>query len=194
MAHRLQEPVPLDRRLETKRRLAAIPEIEPDTAKLIYDAMVKVADRTTEANKLLESKANGVIALSSALLGFGVNAANVHHVGHWPIAVCAIVSLLLALGCGFRAALVGTSNLPSPAYYNLQSIAADPGNAAKIALELAEAWHRHTVDERAVETTKSAWLHRAVWLMACGLLAFGAIAVDAVIATDVSAARRTVVH
>jgi hypothetical protein len=65
-------PVPLERRIETKQRLSRTREIEvPSTAKLIYDAMVKVADRTTESNKLLESKANGVIALSSALLGFG---------------------------------------------------------------------------------------------------------------------------
>ncbi len=146
--------------------------------------MVKVADRSTEANKVLESKANGVIALSSALLGFGANTANAHAVPHWPLAICAVVSLLLALGCGFRATLVSTSSLPSPAYYNIPSIAADAGNEAKIAIELAEAWHRYTVDERSVENRKSAWLYRAIGFMACGLLSFGAVAVDVIVAAN----------
>ena len=156
--------------------------------------MVKVADRMTDANKLLETKANGVIALSSALLGFGANMANAQHVAHWQLAIAAIVALLLAIGCAFRATLVTTFDLPSPAYYNVPSIAADENNEAKIALELAESWHRYTTDERIVAKVKSAWLNRSVALMAVGLVAFAAVAVDVLLATRGIAAVTTVVH
>jgi hypothetical protein len=84
--------------------------------------------------------------------------------------------------------------LPAPACYNIFSIAADPTNEAKIALELAESWHRYTIDERRVEAIKSAWLNRAVAFMACGLLAFGVVAIDVLLASSLLPARNGVVH
>jgi hypothetical protein len=190
-----EEPIELEARLQTKRRLSRTANLDaPATAKLIYDAIVKVADRMTDANKVLETKANGVIALSSALLGFGANMANAQHVVHWQFGIAAIVSLLVAIGCAFRATLVTTFDLPSPAYYNVLSIAADENNEAKIALELAESWHRYTTDERAVAKVKSTWLNRSVALMAVGLVAFATVAVDVLLATRGIAVGPTVVH
>jgi hypothetical protein len=177
------DPVALQARLETGRRLAASATVgDSGTAKLVYDAMVKVADRTTDANKLLETKANGVIALSSALLGFGINMANAQHVVHVGIAVFAIVSLLLAIAGALRANLTATFDLPSPAYYNVASIVSDPRNEGRIALEIAEAWHRYTTDERLV-IEKNAWLNGSVIFMAFGVLAFAGVAIDVLLAT-----------
>jgi hypothetical protein len=157
--------------------------------------MVKVADRTTDANKLLETKANGVIALSSALLGFGINMANAQHVVHVGIAVFAIVSLLLAIAGALRANLTATFDLPSPAYYNLASIVSDPRNEGRIALEIAEAWHRYTTDERRLVIEKNAWLNRSVIFMAFGVLGFAGVAIDVLVgARSVAQVVANVVH
>jgi hypothetical protein len=195
MGRSREEPIDIEARLKTSRQLKLAPSIvAPATAKLIYDAIVKVADRTTETNKLLEAKANGVIALSSALLGFGANFANGQHVAHWGVAVGAITSLLLAIGCAFRAHLITTFAFPSPAYYNVYSIAADPENEGKIALELGEAWHRYTTDERTVGMSKNTWLNRSVAFMGLGLLAFAVLAVDVLLAARDVHMTQSVVH
>jgi len=183
MGRRREEPITVEARLETKRRLDRTPNVtEPATARLIYDAMVKVADRMTETNKQLESKANGVIALSSALLGFGTNFANAQHAAHWGFAVGAILSLLLAIGSALRVNFITTFDLPSPGHYSAAPIAAAPGNEAKIALELAESWHQYTADERTASYQKVAWLNRSAAFMGIGILAFAALAIDVLLA------------
>ncbi len=93
-----------------------------------------------------------------------------------------------------RANLIATRDLPSPAYYNAFSIASDSRNEGKIALELAESWHRYTVDEQRVARRKSMWLDRGVVFMGVGLLAFAALAVDALLAARAVPAAAPVVH
>lgn len=191
----LEEPIGLEVRLDTKRRLQSKPRIEsPGTATLIYDAMVKVADRMSEANKLLEAKANGVIALSSALLGFGAGFANGQRAVHWQLAVAAMTFLLVAILCALRVNFIATSDLPNPGYYNLPSVAADPANEAKITLELAESWHRYTTDERTAWKGKLGWLDRSAVFMSGGILAFAILVVEVIFAGRASAPTPPVVH
>jgi hypothetical protein len=96
--------VPLVVRQEVERRLVATPALgTAATAARIYDAVKEVVDAAAEANKNLESKANGLIALSSALLGFGVSLANAHRVEHAWLAILGAVALVCAIIiCGAR--------------------------------------------------------------------------------------------
>jgi hypothetical protein len=177
--------VPLAVRQAAEQRLLATPRLQTvDTAARIYDAVQEVVTRSVDANKSLETKASGVIVLSSAVLGFGAQLANAHRAQPW-LAILASLALVCAIVCAARVNFSQAFNLPSPITYNLPSIANLPDNEAKIVLELTEAWNDYAVDERTVGVEKALWLRRSFAAMLLGVTLFVLLSAAALV-TDAS--------
>jgi hypothetical protein len=177
----------LQPRIEVEQRLKNTPAIATSkTAAAILDAVHQVVDRVADANRNLETKANGLIVLSSAMLGFGANIANAHRVTIPWMGVLGVVALLIAIFCAACVNLVETFNLPTPIAYNLPSVANMRDNEAKIYVELAEAWNAYAVDERNAGVTKTKWLVTSFLAMLTGVTLFALVACLALLKEDQS--------
>lgn len=179
------QSVPLEVRQAAEQRLLNTPPLATvATAARVYDAVQEIVARSVDANKSLETKASGVIVLSSAVLGFGLQLANAHRAQPW-LAILASIALVGAIGCAARVNFSQAFNLPSPITYNLPSIANLPDNEAKIVVELTEAWNDYAVDERSVGAEKALWLRRSFAAMLVGVGFFALMSTVALI-TDAS--------
>lgn len=168
------ERIGADLRRDSQVRLESTAELNiPSVARLIFDAVLDGVDRAIDANRQLESKANGVVVLCIAIIGFGANlwkdnAAVAHPLLTGTVLVVLVVAIFCALGVGW----VKTYDLPSAVVYNLPTIVNEPANEAKILVELTESLSSYARDERNAGLIKAKWLFCATRLLLGGLALF----------------------
>ncbi len=172
-----------------QKRLEQTPDLKnAKVSRLVFDAVMDGVDRAVDANRQLESKANGIVVLCVAIIGFGANFLKEIPV-HQPVLfgftfLCLVGSIVCAIGVGS----VKTHDLPSVVVYNLPTIVEDDRNESKILVELSESLSSYARDERNAGLVKSKWLFCATPLFLVGFALFAALAWRGIFSQDPSTA------
>lgn len=120
------------------KRLAALQDAS--VSEFLLDAVMKTIDAKHDMIGTLETKASAQIGFAGAIMAIVVALERSQLV--WLAALLLGVSILANL----RAMLVTEYRAPSPLMYNLDAVLADPGNKARIAATLTEAYGRYGMD------------------------------------------------
>jgi hypothetical protein len=166
------EPIAPRIRAEAGKRLANIThEVHAATARIVLDAQIDAVRILREASASLDTKANGIIVASGALLVAFVTISPVDksHIPHWSLLI-ALVLIASGFLAGIAAMFVAGFSLPTPAVYNRYSTLVDPRNEGKICSELTEAWYRYALRERLLNARKANRVTLGFALLSCALL------------------------
>jgi hypothetical protein len=151
------EPIDPRIRVEAGKRLANITyDVHAGTARIVLDAQVDAVRILREASASLDTKANGIIVASGALLVAFVTISPVEksHIPHWSL-LSALVLIASGFLAGIAAMFVAGFSMPTPAVYNRYSTLVDARNEGKICSELTEAWCRYALRERRLNARKA---------------------------------------
>jgi len=145
---------------------ATVPEFVLTQVKAVVD--MKIASMRALEGKAAQIAGFGgtVIAIVGA---FGRNASG------WLLTTTVIL-LLISIAFNLRGMSIREDDLPSPSLYNTDTVAADPGNKARIAMALAESYTAYSLDLQHQAGLKARWVYWGSAIFLLGLLALVAIA------------------
>lgn len=109
------ERVAVELRRDVQQRLGQTADLATAAvARIIFEAILDGVDRAIDANRQLELKANGVVVLCIAIIGFGAGVLKDHAAVLYPVPTgITLVTLVAAIVCALGVGWVKTYDLPS---------------------------------------------------------------------------------